>query len=126
MLQAARSAPLTVRGVQEQLGKLGGSRFHAEKIGVELDEGVFMAAGAINQLRRDAIEALAAKVAALQGADRVGLASEAALHVDWPLRPVPPINAMASVRPELVVLCRSIPQVEAALSLGCALDLCRF
>ncbi|MFY9987309.1 MAG: DUF3656 domain-containing protein [Chthoniobacterales bacterium] len=118
VLQAARSAPLTVRGVQEQLGKLGGSRFHAEKIGVELDEGVFMAAGAINQLRRDAIEALAAKVPALQGADRVGLASEAVLHVDWPLRPVPSTNAMAAVRPELVVLCRSIPQLEAALSLG--------
>jgi putative protease len=119
VLQAARSAPLTESGVSELLGRLGGTRFHADRIEVDLDEDLFMTPGAINQLRRDAIEALAAKVAAPQGAGRIGLASEAALHgIQWPLRPVPSTNEMSPVRPELVVLCRSIPQLEAALSLG--------
>jgi U32 family peptidase len=138
VLQAARSAPLTESGVSELLGRLGGTRFHANKIEVDLDEGLFMTPGAINQLRRDAIEALAAKVAVPRGADRAGLASpfakasdfakassdksedenKASLHgIEWPLRRVLS-NPVAATRPELVVLCRSVPQLEAALSLG--------
>jgi putative protease len=128
VLQAARSAPLTESGVSELLGRLGGTRFHADKIKVDLDEGLFMTPGAINQLRRDAIEVLAAKVAAPRGADRAGLASpfakasedesEAALHgIEWPLRRVLS-NPVTTTRPELVVLCRNVPQLEAALSLG--------
>jgi U32 family peptidase len=118
VLQPARSAPLTELGVSELLGRLGGTRFHLERVDVDLDEGLFMTTGAINQLRREAIETLGAKVAALRGAGRVGLASEAALHrTEWPLRAVP-LDATASARPELVVLCRSIAQLEVALSLG--------
>jgi U32 family peptidase len=118
LLQPARSAPLTESGVSELLGRLGGTRFHLERIDVDLDEGLFMTTGAINQLRREAIERLGAKVAALRGAGRVGLASEAALHgIEWPLRAVPS-EGTAQARPELVVLCRSIAQLEAALSLG--------
>src|SRR5258708_493066 len=63
-LQPARSAPLTVAGVRDLLGRLGGTRFSPEKIEVTLDGALFMTASAINQLRREAIEAFARKVSA--------------------------------------------------------------
>ena len=56
VLQPARSAPLTEAGVRELLSRLGGTRFHPERIEVALDAGLFMTASAVNQLRRDAIE----------------------------------------------------------------------
>jgi putative protease len=117
-LQPARSAPLTESGVRELLSRLGGTRFHPEKIEIALDEGLFMTAGAINQLRRKAIEALAAEMLA-PGAETPAAADlRVPTRIEWPLSPVRSTEATSSARPELVVLCRSVPQLEAALSLG--------
>jgi U32 family peptidase len=117
VLQPARSAPLTKAGVQALLGRLGGSRFHAEKIEVDLDAGLFMTAGAINQLRREAIEALSARIPTFVR-EKPRTHFVAPTRIDWPVSPVSTTNAMASTRPELVVLCRSFAQLKAALSLG--------
>jgi U32 family peptidase len=115
VLQPARSAPLTEAGVRELLGRLGGTRFHLEKIEVALDAGLFTTASAVNQLRRDAIEALAAKIPEPGREGRVTADSRVPTKIEWPLCPA---KEAVSGQPELVVLCRSIPQLEAALSLG--------
>ena len=115
ILQPARSAPLTVAGVRELLGRLGGTRFHPETIEVTLDGSLFMAPGTINQLRREAVEALAAKVLTRLAEKPATEHLAAPAKIEWPLRAV---RAIAAVRSELAVLCRSLAQLEAALSLG--------
>src|SRR5215469_1355252 len=115
VLQPARSAPLTEPGVRELLSRLGGTRFHAEKIEIALDGGLFMTAGAVNQLRREAIEALEAKIPELGQAGAVAAYPRPPSRIEWPLRSAAEIGL---VQPELVVLCRTIPQLDAALSLG--------
>jgi U32 family peptidase len=115
VLQPARSAPLTEAVVRELLGRLGGTRFHPERIEVALDAGLFMTASAVNQLRRDAIEALATKIPESGREGSVTADAHLPTKIEWPLRRT---KEAGSAQPELVVLCRSIPQLEAALSLG--------
>ncbi|MBV9877682.1 MAG: U32 family peptidase [Verrucomicrobia bacterium] len=115
VLQPARSAPLTAVGVRELLSRLGGTRFHAEKIEIALDGGLFMTAGAVNQLRREVMEALEAKIPE-RGQERpVATHSRASTKIEWPLRSA---EEAVIAQPELVVLCRTIPQLEATISLG--------
>jgi putative protease len=116
-LQPARSAPLTAAGVRELLGRLGGTRFHPETIDVTLDGALFMTAGAINQLRREAIETLSTKVSQSVGGKLVIADLPEPAKIEWPLKPVTRTDPTSAL-PELVVLCRTLPQLEAALSLG--------
>jgi U32 family peptidase len=118
VLQPARSAPLTEAGVRELLSRLGGTRFHPEKIEIALDTGLFMTASAVNQLRRDAIEALAVKIPESGREGPMSVDPHPPTKIEWPLRPQSGDRRIASAQPELVVLCRTIPQLEAALSLG--------
>lgn len=62
--EAAIKAPMREESVSASLGKLGATPYFAEKIEMELDEGLMLPASAINELRRAAIEALTAKKAA--------------------------------------------------------------
>ena len=117
-LQPARSAPLTAASVRELVGRLGGTRFHPETIDVTLDGALFMTAGAINQLRREAIETLSAKVSQSVGEKPVISDLPKPAKIEWPLKPVDSTADPTCGRPELVVLCRTLPQLEAALSLG--------
>ena len=57
--EAARSRPLEAEGVRERLAKTGGTAFRASEIRVELEEGLALSAGAINGLRREALDRLA-------------------------------------------------------------------
>ena len=56
----AKSAPLTEDEVKKRLTKLGGTPFALaeEDLTVRLDDGVFLTAGALNALRREAVAAL--------------------------------------------------------------------
>jgi U32 family peptidase len=115
-LQPARSAPLTESGVKELLSRLGGTRFHPEKIEIVLDGGLFMTASAINQLRREAMEKLAAQISATAQETPITADLYPPTKIEWPLTAVS--REISVTRAELVVLCRTIPQLEAALSLG--------
>jgi putative protease len=117
-LQPARSAPLTAASVRELLGRLGGTRFHPETIDVTLDGALFMTAGAINQLRREAIQTLSTKVSQSVGGKPVIPDVPKPAKIEWPLKLVDSTADSTSALPELVVLCRTLPQLEAALSLG--------
>jgi putative protease len=65
VLEPAQQADKAVAGLRDSLGKLGNTIFHAQHIDIATRETWFVPAGAINALRRDAIEQLeAARVAA--------------------------------------------------------------
>ncbi|MBV8467740.1 MAG: U32 family peptidase [Burkholderiales bacterium] len=64
-LAPAQQADKAIAGLRDNLGKLGNTIFHAQDIAIATRETWFVPAGAINALRRDAIEQLeAARVAA--------------------------------------------------------------
>ena len=58
--EPARTRPLTESELTQRLGKTGGTVFRAEKIRVELADGLSLPASAVNGLRRDALEQLSA------------------------------------------------------------------
>lgn len=62
--EAARSRALTAGELRERLGKTGGTVFTPESIEVDLDEGLMLSAGALNGLRRQALEELSAQLSA--------------------------------------------------------------
>lgn len=59
--QAAKSKALEKGAVCDSLTKLGNTPYYCEDISVKLDDGLFVAASALNSLRRDAIEQLDSK-----------------------------------------------------------------
>lgn len=60
--EAARSRALTAEELRSRLQKTGGTVFTAEQIDVTLEEGLMLPASAINALRREALESLAARL----------------------------------------------------------------
>ena len=58
--EAARNRALTASDVAERLQKTGGTVFRCQAAAVSVGEGLMLSAAAINGLRRDALEALAA------------------------------------------------------------------
>ncbi len=54
--ESAQKLPLTEETVKTQLSKTGGTPFEFSKIDVSLDENVFVSAGALNNMRRAALE----------------------------------------------------------------------
>lgn len=61
MPEKAQSAGLTVSGVTAQLYKTGGTQYRCRDVKAEIDEGLFLPAAAINELRRSALDALTEK-----------------------------------------------------------------
>lgn len=59
--EAARSRAVTAQEVESRLAKTGGTVFRPTGITVQMDEGLSLPASAINALRRDALDALAAQ-----------------------------------------------------------------
>ena len=55
---AAKSASAESEGVLARLSKLGGTPYYAEKTTARVDEGLFVSAGELNSLRREAAELL--------------------------------------------------------------------
>lgn len=58
--EPARSRPLLAEEVRSRLAKTGGTAFRAGEISVALGEGLSLPASAVNALRREALDALAA------------------------------------------------------------------
>lgn len=63
--EAARNRSLTVEELRQRLGKTGGTVFTVAHFDLSVEEGLMLSAGAINGLRRDALNALAEAMTAL-------------------------------------------------------------
>ncbi len=57
-VQEAKNKPLSVEDVRERMNKTGGSSFCFESLDIQMDEGIFVPNGVLNQLRRDALAQL--------------------------------------------------------------------
>ncbi|MCM3493428.1 U32 family peptidase [Paenibacillus lactis] len=109
-LEVAQKRPLNREILEEQLGRLGGTVFQLEELDVDLYGDVIVPIRELNSIRRRAVEQLAGE------------------------RPKPPVyvkravevygDAAAPAAPvkrgeaQLTALCRSLPQVQAALEAG--------
>ncbi len=64
--EKALNKPLTKEGLAERIAKCGGTQFYADKIEIDLDEGLIVPASVINELRRKALEELENKIAGVK------------------------------------------------------------
>ena len=60
--EPAGRQPLTEEGVQDKLGRFGGTDFSLSSLDIDLEEGAFVPVRALNDLRRTAVEALRQKL----------------------------------------------------------------
>lgn len=64
--EKALNKPLTKEGLSERIAKCGGTQFYADKIEIDLDDGLIVPASVINELRRKALEELESKLAGVK------------------------------------------------------------
>ncbi|WP_054942202.1 DUF3656 domain-containing U32 family peptidase [Paenibacillus ihuae] len=110
LLETAQKRPMDAALLEEQFGRLGGTVFQLEALESQLEGDVIVPMRELNSIRRQAVELLAGE------------------------RPKPPIYVKRAVEvygdafrrgaagprgeAELTALCRSLPQVQAALEAG--------
>lgn len=107
-LDAAAKRGLDVETLRDQLGRLGNSAYSLGELAVDLRGSVFAPASLLNQLRREAVEALQARQA-------LGPVREI-----FPLGPVAARGGCEAGAAELHLLVRTPEQLDAALGLGAA------
>lgn len=100
--EPARSRSITADEVEDRLKKTGGTAYRCEAVSVMVGEGLSLAAGAINALRRDALAALTA--ARTAPPDRREL----------PLSPLPETDRSA-LEPEFTVSVMKVGQITDEL-----------
>ncbi len=108
-LQEARTAPLTTEKLREHLGRFGDSPFALGELQNELEGAVILPIGELNRLRRE----LAFQ---LESARKIERREK---ETRWPeLLLQSPKSASDAAQPALSVLCRTMEQLDAALSAG--------
>ncbi len=118
-LANAEKQPLTLDRLREQLGRLGGTSFVLGSLTSTLPEGVMLPVSELNRLRREAVAQLMAR---------------RAQPLRWQLNPPETVRVSvaegavepAPSAPELIVLVRSLEQLEAALECGIQTVYCDF
>ncbi|GIO67635.1 U32 family peptidase [Paenibacillus cookii] len=109
-LEVAKKRPMDYALLEEQFGRLGGTVFQLEKLDVDLQGDVILPMRELNSIRRRAVELLAGErpkppVYVKRVVDVFGDAARSA-------------SPVARGEAKLTALCRSLPQVEAALEAG--------
>jgi len=123
-LASARTRPLDDDTLSRQLGRLGGTDWELGRLENRLEGAVMIPLGELNRLRRDLVASLAAAESALAVpavARTIGRADDRRL--DDILRGIAgrreaALRESARRAVELVVLCRSLEQLEETLALG--------
>jgi putative protease len=112
-LQPAHKRPLTDEILREQLGRLGGTGFALHSLENELQGEVIVPLSELNRMRRDLVGKLAGAPAVPPPAKRVMATAAGRLgRLEQ--------NRTGAGTTALVVLCRSMEQVETALRAGIA------
>ncbi|GGG08176.1 U32 family peptidase [Paenibacillus aceti] len=135
LLEVAQKRPMDQALLEEQLGRLGGTLFQLERLETELQGDVILPIRELNSVRRRAAELLAGErpkppvyVTRAAGADAAqrgaGGGYRGPAHGEGPhgagaaAAARPQRRAVARGEAELTALCRSLPQVQAALEAG--------
>jgi len=118
-LEAAAKRPLSAETLIAQFSRLGDTSYELASLDCQLEGDCHIALSELNRLRRELVDALDAQ-------DSPGQpdAPRPTITVRDLLPPTTPQPATST--PQLSVLCRSLPQVEAALDSGIATIYCDF
>jgi putative protease len=119
-LAAAAKHPLTEETLRAQLGRLGDTPYELASLDFQLQGDCHLPLSELNRLRRELVDALQAQTPA---APDQGKAT--AITVRELLPSIEPINPVDPT-PQLSVLCRTLPQVEAALDRKVPVIYCDF
>ena len=121
MLQRAERQPLTAERLQEQLGRLGGTPFRLGELRNQLEPGLILPVSEMNRLRREAVSLLEMRRMEPRRWTWIGETGGSSHGL-----PVCAAEPAANAVPELVVLIRSLEQLEAALEAGMTTVYCDF
>jgi U32 family peptidase len=117
-LVKAEKQPLATERLREQLGRLGGTPFTLDELKNNLSGEVMLPVSELNRLRRD----VAVELEKLRAQPKRWKFNESRMEsMPGSKNPQPSI-----VSPELIVLVRSLPQLEAALKCGVQTVYCEF
>ncbi|MEK3838564.1 DUF3656 domain-containing U32 family peptidase [Paenibacillus sp. FSL R7-0128] len=109
-LEAAQKRPMDTALLEEQFGRLGGTLFQLEALESHLQGDVIVPMRELNSIRRQAVELLAGE----RPKPPVYVKREVEVYGSASRRGA----AAGSGEAELTALCRSLPQVQAALEAG--------
>ncbi len=110
-LAVATNQPATVESLRDQVDRLGGTIYELASFSATIEGGPLVPRSVLNALRRDL-------VAALDAAPIAPVRQIAAGPVLDALRPDRSQPGPPPALPELIVLCRNVAQIEAALAFG--------
>jgi putative protease len=118
-LEPAAKRPLSEETLVAQFGRLGDTAYELASLDCQLEGDCHIALSELNRLRRELVDALEAdKTQSQPEAARPSVTVRDLLPAPNPQSEIP--------NPQLSVLCRSLPQVEAALDSGIATIYCDF
>jgi putative protease len=123
-LAKAEKAPLTEEKLRDQLGRLGGTPFKLGALKNLLSGAVLLPVSELNRLRRDAV----AELEKLRATPKRWMINDCRRRGDESLTEKQNLSLLTSAptNPELIVLVRSLPQLEAALKCGVTTLYCEF
>jgi U32 family peptidase len=124
-LARAEKQPLTTGRLREQLGRLGGTPFHLGVLKNNLSGEVMLPMSELNRLRREAAAELERLRAMPKRWQSSGLGSGVS-DLGKDARSCSPDSRSQTPDPALIVLVRSLPQLEAALKCGVQTVYCEF
>ncbi|HEY2492010.1 MAG TPA: DUF3656 domain-containing protein [Paenibacillus sp.] len=110
-LEAAQKRPMDYALLEEQFGRLGGTVFQLEQLDVQLQGDVIVPMRELNSIRRRAVEQLAGE----RPKPPVYVKRAVSVYSDATRSASQPVQRGEA---ELTALCRSLPQVQAALEAG--------
>lgn len=113
--EAARKHPLSVETLEQQFARLGGSVYELASLDAQIDGAPMLPLSVLGQMRRQLIERLDAARSSVRAAEcrPEPMAAEMLDHV---LEQETESDEPA--QPKLILLCRSLTQIEQALSCG--------
>jgi putative protease len=119
-LAAATNQPLDEARLASQLGRLGGTPFKLGELRNRLEGAVILPVSELNRLRREVV----AELERLRAQPRRWTVSDCGLPIaDCGLSARP---AGSEAKPQLIVLVRNVPQLEAAMNCGIGSMYCEF
>ena len=122
-LAKAEKVPLTEEKLREQLGRLGGTPFKLDELKNFLSGEVMLPVSELNRLRREFV----GELENLRATPKQWTLNDCGLRIaDCGLKTAPANPKSEIANPQLIVLVRSMPQLEAALKCGVQTIYCEF
>lgn len=121
-LAPAAKHPLTAETLRAQLGRLGDTSYELASLDFQLQGDCHLPLSELNRLRRELVETLQAQAPAVIKSRATTISAHDLLP---PIDRIDPIDPTGTVA-KLSVLCRTLPQVEAALDRKVATIYCDF